>query len=162
MQSGWDYDNRGGSSKSKDEPPYPLSDISATEPVTLTRTLTVQDAGVVTTEFGVTFNSAFDGWYMETLSTSGTSVYKFFTKNNEFYVLDNGEEKALGVKPVLGKPTIIRIDTDLAARTNRYELDGKTCGTFGFATGAAIDVAVFRTGTTDEAIIDTSVYPLRM
>ena len=162
LQSGWDYDNRGGSSKSKDEPPYPLSDISATEPVTLTRTLTVQDAGVVTTEFGVTFNSAFDGWYMETLSTSGTSVYKLFTKNNEFYVLDNGEEKSLGVKPTLGKPTIIRIDTDLAARTNRYELDGKNCGTFGFATGAAIDVAVFRTGTTDEAIMDTSVYPLRM
>lgn len=134
LQSGWDYDNRGGSVKSKDEPPYSLSDISATEPVTLTRTLTVQDAGVVTTEFGVTFNSAFDGWYMETLGTSGTSVYKLFTKNDEFYVLDNGEEKPLGVKPTLGKATLIRIDTDLAARTNRYELDGKNCGTFGFAT----------------------------
>ena len=162
LQSGWDFDNRGGAGKTSDEPPYSLSDISTTEPVTLTRTLTVQDAGVVTTEFGVTFNSFIDGWYMETLGTSGTEAYKLFTKNGEFYVLDKGEEKPVGVKPTLGKPTIIRIDTDLAARTNRIELDGKNCGTFGFATGAAVDIAVFRTGTTDEAVMDTAVYPLRM
>lgn len=162
IQSGWDYDIRGGMPKSADEPPYNLSDMSDKEPVTLTRTLTVQDAGVVTTVLGVKFNSGIDGWYMETLGSTGAGVYKILTKNGEFYVVEKGVEKATGIKPASGKMSYIKIITDIAAKTNQVIIANQTAGTYGFASGAAEDVAVFKTGTTDEAIMDTSISTLKM
>lgn len=162
LQSGWDYDIRGAMVKDDDAPPYTLADISETEPVTLTRTLTVQDAGVVVTDISVKFNSAVDGWYMEVNSSAGLPVYKIFTKNGEFFVLENGTEKAIGKKPDPGKFNRFVVTTDLAARTNRINLANTDCGTYAFASGAASDVAQFRTGTTDEAVMDNQLGTLKM
>ena len=160
LQSGWDYDIRGAMVKNDDEPPYNLADISDTEPVTLTRTLTVQDAGVVTTDISVKFNSAIDGWYMETNSSAGLPVYKIFTKNGEFYVLENGAEVSTGVKPLNAKGTRIVVVTDVDAGTYQVSIANADAGTYSFANSAAADIAQFRTGTTDEAVMDTSVSAL--
>lgn len=162
LQSGWDYDIRGAMVKNDDEPPYNLADMSDTEPVTLTRTLTVQDTGVVTTDITVKFNFAIDGWYMETNSSAGLPVYKIFTKNGEFYVLENGAEVSTGVKPLNDKGNRIVVVTDVDAGTYQVSIANADAGTYSFANSAAADIAQFRTGTTDEAVMDTSVWPLKM
>ncbi|MGN1121297.1 MAG: stalk domain-containing protein, partial [Eubacteriales bacterium] len=163
LQSGWDYDIRGAMVKDDDEPPYTLADISDTEPVTLTRTLTVQDAGIVTTDLGsVKFNSAIDGWYMETNSSSGLPVYRIFTKNGEFWVVDNGVEKSTGVKPAVAVGTRIVVTADIAARTYHVNINNADCGTYAFANASAADIAQFRTGTTAEAVMDTTIGTLKM
>ena len=162
LQSGWDFDNRGGTPKNEDEPPYNLSDISPTEPVTLTRTLTVQDAGVVTSRMSVKFNSAIDGWYAEMLDTEKLPVWRVFTQDKEYYVIENGEAKATGVKAVVGKAVQVKVTANLASRTYEVAVGNAAAGTYAFASAYASNIAFYRTGTTAEAVMDTTVTPLQM
>ena len=163
LQSGWDYDIRGSMPKSDDEPPYSLSDISATEPVTLTRTLTLQDSGVVTTApASLKFNSTVDGWYMQTLSSDEAPVYKLFTKNGEFYVLDGGKEVATGFKVETGKTCYIKIVTDIDNKKNTYIVNNEVLGTYGFASKDAVNMQTYMAGTTEKATGDFGMGALRM
>jgi len=162
IQSGWDFDNRGGMVKTDDEPPYSLSDISDKEPVTLTRNVTVQDAGVVTLDSSVKFNSKVDGWYAVVNSSLGLPVAKLYTEGGKFYVLDNGTPKALDFTISVGKDVYYSITMDLAAKTYSIDLNGADFGTYAFASAYATDIAQVKLGTTEAATMDTSVGVCKM
>jgi len=162
-QSGWDYDIRGSMPKEDDEPPYNLADISSTEPVTLTRTLTVQDSGIITTApTSLRFNSGLNGWYMQTVSSDDFIVYKLFTKNDKFYILDGGKEVDTGIKAEIGPTYYVKIITDIDKKTNTYVINNKPVGPYGFANAGAVNMQTFMIGTTDEAVINCSMGTLRM
>lgn len=151
-QSGWDYDIRGGTPKDEDEPPYSLTDVSDTEPVTLTRHLTLQDSGKVTTApASLKFVNKTDGWYMTAESDDGLAVYKLYTDKGEFYVLDNGTPKATGVKVTVGNIYYIKIITDIDRKTNTYLINEENLGTYGFSNAEARNMLTYKQGTTAEA-----------
>lgn len=162
-QSGWDYDIRGASVKTDDEPPYNLADISKTEPVTLTRTLTLQDSGVVTTApASLRFNSGIDGWYMQTVSSDELPVYKLYSKNSKFCILDAGKEVVTDVDISVGATYYVKVITDINNKTNTYVINNKLVGTYGFANAAASDIQAYMAGTTDEAVCNVSMGVLKM
>ncbi len=162
-QSGWDYDIRGSMVKTDDEPPYNLADYSDKEPVTLTRHLTLQDSGVVTTYLvSLRFNDYANGWYIQTESSDGLLAYKLFVEDGAFYALDGGNKKDLGFKAEVGKTYKVKVVTDIDNKTNTYIIDNKELGTSGFANAGAVNIQRYVAGTTESAIANVTMGVLDM
>jgi len=151
MQSGWNYDNRGGIPKLTDKAPYELNDVSLDFGTRLVRYLTTQTAGTMTLETQATISAGGDGFYYQFLSTDGHVAYKLVTDNGYFNIVSNGVTIPLNL-PVSKTSFNFKITLNLDNQTSQTIINSVNYGTYGFSAKCG-NINQFVIGTTDEDIL---------
>ena len=155
LQSGWDFDNRGGVPKTEDLPPYVLNDISDTMGTALIRKVNPQDSGIVTLETSFTLASGPDGFYIELKSSDGAVVYKLYTDQNAFYLLSDGAAQAVGAEAKI-KAYGVKVILDMEKGMAETVIDNVSYGAKPFASDSILDISELVLGTDDEHLINVT------
>jgi hypothetical protein len=131
IQSGWDFDNRGGIVHTST---YAVNDISTSDRVALIRQITEQTSGELTLESLFSVASAENGFSVILGDGEDIPAFRLFTKSGIFYMQGkSGAAISTGIA-VTSKSYYIKAKIDIDNQSIKLYVDGSFVGTYDFAT----------------------------
>jgi len=151
LQSGWDFDNRGGPAMYSTGGQYSINDTSTVLPCRLIRDITPVKGGTLTLETEFSIVGGANGFYLSLQNSKEEDVYHLYVENGTFQVLTPNGSVPLGISAAKGK-YFVKAIINFENGTSRTILNFHDYGTQDIL-GTTMDAVRYTIGSTDEALV---------